>query len=146
MVTDHINLHPDHPLRGPNDARLGLRFPDMLQAYDRQLMQIAADIAEASGISINKGVYVGLQGPSLETPAEYRFLRIIGGDLVGMSTVPEVIVANHAGLGVLVISIVSNVCYPTERLSPTTVQEVIAVASKAAPDLTHLIGEVIKKV
>lgn len=139
MVSDHINLHPDHPLRGSNDERLGPRFPDMMEAYDPTLRQQMMHVADEQGTPLHQGVYVGLQGPSLETPAEYRFCRIIGGDLIGMSTVPEVIVANHCGMQVAVLSIVSNVCYPLDRLTKTTVEEVIAVAEKATPKLSALV-------
>lgn len=139
IVRDHINLHPDHPLRGPNDERLGPRFPDMMQAYHPDYIRQFEDLGKNLAIPIQKGVYVGLQGPSLETPAEYNYCRVIGGDMIGMSTVPEVIVANHCGIHVVVLSIISNVCYPLDRLTKTTVDEVIEVANQATPKLSRLV-------
>lgn len=139
FLNDHINLQPEHPLRGKNDNRLGIRFPDMMKAYDPQLLSRAKDICEHLNISFKTGVYACLQGPSLETPAEYRFLHQIGADMVGMSTVPEVIVANHAGIKVLVASIISNVCYPPERLSETTIEEVVAVARQSGKQLQNIL-------
>lgn len=144
IVKDHINLHPDHPLRGKNDERLGPRFPDMMEAYDPQMIAEFEKTAQEENIKTHQGVYVGLQGPSLETPAEYKFCRIIGGDLIGMSTVPEVIVANHCGIRCGVISIISNVCYPLNRLSKTTVEEVIEVAGKASIKLLKLVDAWVK--
>jgi purine-nucleoside phosphorylase len=135
FVRDHINLLPDNPLRGENDERLGVRFPDLLYAYDRELLHKAITLAKREGIRAHTGVYVCLQGPSLETPAEYNFIYRIGGDLVGMSTVPEVLVAVHSGLKVFVASVVTNKCIPIEELEPTTVEEVIEVAQQATPRL-----------
>ena len=140
LLKDHINLQPANPLRGPNDERLGPRFPDMLKTYDRALNQRAVDWCTARGYRAAEGVYVALPGPNLETPAEYRFLHLIGGDLVGMSTVPEVIAARHMDMPVTVISVVSNQCYPVESISETTVEEVIAVAQEAEPKLRALVG------
>ena len=108
FIKDHINLQPENPLRGANDERLGPRFPDMMKVYDRELNQQALRYAEEQGIRAHEGVYVCLPGPNLETPAEYNFLHRIGGDLVGMSTVPEVIVARHMDIPVFAISVVSN--------------------------------------
>lgn len=108
LITDHINLIGDNPLIGPNAAEFGPRFPDMSEAYNRRLLQLAEEVAEQNGFSLKKGVYAGLKGPSYETPAEIRFLRTIGADAVGMSTVPEVIAANHGGIKVLGISCVTN--------------------------------------
>jgi len=138
FVKDHINLHAENPLRGVNDERLGPRFPDMLYAYDRDLNQRALGIAKENNIPAHEGVYVGLQGPNLETPAEYNYINRIGGDLVGMSTVPEVIVARHMGLAVFVLSVVSNKCYPIESIVPTTLESVLALAKVAEPRM-HLI-------
>jgi purine-nucleoside phosphorylase len=135
FVRDHINLLPENPLRGDNDERLGVRFPDLLYTYDRELINKAITIAKGKGIRAHTGVYVSLQGPSLETPAEYNFMYRIGGDLVGMSTVPEVLVAVHSGLKVFVASVVTNKCIPTEELEPTTVEEVIGVAQETTPKL-----------
>ena len=139
IIKDHINTIPDHPLRGANDDRLGLRFPDMLHTYSHQLVSNISDIAQGLNIPIRQGVYYALQGPSLETPAEYKMIHILGADLVGMSTVPEVIVARHAGMQVAAISIVSNVCYPPERITETTIAEVIAVAQVASKKLNQIL-------
>lgn len=139
LVRDHINMMPDHPLRGKNDDRLGLRFPDMSEGYSSALR----DKVKSFAPEIKEGVYVGFQGPSLETPAEYKMLNTIGGDLVGMSTVPEVLVANHAGMKVLVFSIATNICYPPEKISETTLEEVIAVANESAVLLNELLTKLI---
>ena len=139
QVTDHINLMPDHPLRGHNDERLGLRFPDMLQAYDSDMIQIFQHIAEDLDIPLRKGVYLGLQGPSLETPAEYKMAHIMGADVLGMSTIPEVIVAKHAGIKVAVFSIVSNVCFPKSALTETTVEAVIATVMTSVGKVQQLL-------
>lgn len=139
FIKDHINLHAQNPLRGVNDERLGLRFPDMLHAYNRPLNQKALELAKAKNIRAFEGVYVGTQGPNLETPAEYNFFHLIGGDVVGMSTVPEVLVAKHMDLPVLVVSVVSNRCYPIEELTETTLEEVLAVVATAAAKLEDLV-------
>lgn len=139
FVRDHINLHPENPLRGVNDERIGPRFPDMLDAYNPELIDLAKKVATESNISHHVGVYVGLQGPNLETPAEYNYLHTIGGDLVGMSTVPEVLVAQHMGLKIFVLSVVSNQCYPIEKITKTTIDEVIEVVEKAAPDMVKIV-------
>jgi len=138
QVTDHINLMPEHPLRGFNDERLGLRFPDMLQAYDAEMILCFGKIADNLGLSLKQGVYLGLQGPSLETPAEYKMARIMGADILGMSTIPEVIVAKHAGIKVAVFSIVSNVCFPKSAITETTVEAVIATVMKSVGRLQLL--------
>jgi len=138
QVTDHINLMPEHPLRGFNDERLGLRFPDMLQAYDAEMVLSFGKIADNLGLSLKQGVYLGLQGPSLETPAEYKMARIMGADILGMSTIPEVIVAKHAGIKVAVFSIVSNVCFPKSAITETTVEAVIATVMKSVGRLQLL--------
>ncbi len=143
VIKDHINLIPDHPLRGYNDDRIGPRFPDMMHTYDEGWRKKILDAAQSLGVKLKEGVYVALQGPSLETPAEYEFVYRIGGDMVGMSTVPEAIVAKHCGLKILGISIVTNECYPPERLSETTVEEVIEVASKASDDLIELLKKLL---
>ena len=135
LVRDHINLQPDNPLRGPNDERLGPRFPDMKNAYDRALNAKGLAIARRHGIRAHEGVYLCLQGPNLETPAEYRFANTIGADVVGMSTVPEVLVAVHCGLPVLVLSAATNKCFPIEEIKETTVEEVIAVAKAIEPKM-----------
>ncbi len=145
FVKDHINLMPENPLRGENDERLGARFPDMLHTYDKTLISKGLAIAQANGIEAKTGVYVGFQGPNLETPAEYRFLNTIGGDLVGMSTVPEVIVAKHAGLRILVMSVASNKCFPIEELTETTLEEVIEIARQAEEKMRLIIKNLIKE-
>ncbi|MCB0703903.1 MAG: purine-nucleoside phosphorylase [Saprospiraceae bacterium] len=143
FVSDHINLQPENPLRGPNDERLGPRFPDMMHAYNPEWIRFALSFAQGAGIRAHRGIYAGLQGPNLETPAEYQFLHTIGADLVGMSTVPEVIVARHAGMNVFVCSIVSNKCYPLSELTETTVEEVIAVAQEATPKLEKIVAALV---
>jgi purine-nucleoside phosphorylase len=133
-----------NPLRGANDERLGPRFPDMLNTYDRRLNAQAMELAKTQGIRAHEGVYLGLQGPNLETPAEYQFFHHIGADVIGMSTVPEVLVAKHMGLPILVASVVSNKCYPLADIRETTVDEVIAVVNKTAPLLQALMVRLIE--
>lgn len=145
FIKDHINLHAENPLRGPNDDRLGLRFPDMMQAYDRRLNARALAIAQKHGFRAHEGVYLGLQGPNLETPAEYRFAHIVGADVVGMSTIPEVIVARHMELPAWVVSVATNRCYPLEDLTPTTHEEVIAVAQEAELKLRVIVKELLRE-
>lgn len=145
FISDHINLMGDNPLRGPNDDRLGPRFPDMLRAYDAALIREALDLALRLHIPCRSGVYVALAGPNLETPAEYRFLHDIGGDLVGMSTVPEVLVAKHEGLPVFALSVVSNVCYPIEQITETSVEEVLAVVEAAAPKVQKIVKALLQQ-
>jgi purine-nucleoside phosphorylase len=139
LVRDHINLMGDNPLRGENDERLGVRFPDMLEAYSPVLRAKMHKIAREKGIALQEGTYVALAGPNLETPAEYRFLNTIGGDLVGMSSVPEAIVARHAGFEVLMLSLVSNKCFPIESIKKTSLESVIAVAQKSEVPLRQLV-------
>jgi purine-nucleoside phosphorylase len=134
-IDDHINLIGDNPLRGPNIDELGPRFPDMSEPYDRALGDLADRVALEAGVRMHVGVYVAVAGPNLETRAEYRFLRTIGADVVGMSTVPEVIVARHAGMRVLGISIVTDECFP-DALHPVDVSEIIRVAGDAEPRMT----------
>jgi len=143
IIKDHINFIPDHPLRGQNDSRLGPRFPDMLNTYDAELRAKLEAAGKSLNIPIHQGVYFALQGPSLETPAEYNFIHKVGGDMVGMSTVPEVIVAKHAGLKIAAVSIISNVCYPPEKITETTIEGVIEVANQASSKLNLLLKEVI---
>ena len=137
LIADHINLLGDNPLIGPNADELGPRFPDMSEPYDLALQELAAEVAQQQQITLRRGVYVAVPGPNLETRAEYRFLRTIGADVVGMSTVPEVIVAIHAGIRVLGISIVTDECLP-DALKPASVEEIIRVAGEAEPKLTSL--------
>lgn len=143
LIADHINLLGDSPLIGPNDDRLGPRFPDLSAAYDPSLRDAARTVAGARGITLREGVYVAVAGPNLETRAEYRFLRGIGADVVGMSTVPEVLVAIHAGMRVLGISIITDMCLP-DALEPATLERIIAVANRAEPELTELVRGVLE--
>jgi purine-nucleoside phosphorylase len=145
IIVDHINLLGDNPLIGPNDDKIGPRFPDMSEAYSKKLLALAEDTALEQKIRVQKGVYVAMTGPNLETGAEYRFLRIIGADAVGMSTIPETIVANHMGVKVLGISIITDECFP-DALKPTNVEEIIAVANKAEPKLTKIMKEVVRRI
>lgn len=144
LIADHINLLGDSPLIGPNDERLGPRFPDLSAAYDSSLRDAARAVAGARGITLREGVYVAVAGPNLETRAEYRFLRGIGADAVGMSTVPEVLVAVHAGMRVLGISIITDMCLP-DALEPATLERIIAVANRAEPGLTELVRGVLER-
>lgn len=143
IIRDHINFLPENPLRGFNDERLGPRFPDMTHTYSKFFRDRAKVIAQKKGIEVREGVYFGWQGPNLETPAEYEMIHRMGGDMVGMSTVPEVIVAKHAGLNIFGASIVSNVCYPLDRIVETSVEDVIAVAKKGGSKLSVLLSELI---
>jgi purine-nucleoside phosphorylase len=138
LIDDHINLMGENPLRGPNDETLGPRFPDLSQAYDRGLIATAERVALEQGLRVRRGVYVAVAGPMLETRAEYRFLRMAGADAVGMSTVPEVIVANHAGMRVLAISVITDRCLP-DALEPVSVPEIIRIAGEAEPRLARLV-------
>lgn len=138
VIDDHINLMGANPLIGINDDRLGPRFPDMCEPYDRQLGQVALEIARKENFACHRGVLVAVAGPNLETRAEYRFLRQIGADVVGMSTIPEVIVAVHSGLRTIGLSVVTDMCLP-DALKPAHVAEIIAVANAAEPKLTALV-------
>jgi purine-nucleoside phosphorylase len=144
VIEDHINLMGLNPLIGPNDDRLGPRFPDMIEPYDRGLQELALEVALHSNIVARRGVYVAVVGPNLETRAEYRFLRGIGADVVGMSTVPEVLVAVHAGLKVLGFSIVTDMCLP-DALQPVRIEEIIAVANEAESKLRHVVRGVLER-
>jgi purine-nucleoside phosphorylase len=143
-IDDHINLIGDNPLRGPNLDELGPRFPDMSEPYDRGLGALADRVALEAGIRLHVGVYVAVAGPNLETRAEYRFLRTIGADVVGMSTVPEVIVARHANMRVLGVSIVTDECFP-DALEPVDVETIIRVAGEAEPRMTRVIRDTIAR-
>lgn len=145
LLDDHINLLGDSPLIGPNDDRFGPRFPDMSEPYDRALQELASAAALDLGIRLNRGVYVAVPGPQLETRAEYRMLRRMGADVVGMSTVPEVIVARHMGMRVLGVSIITDACLP-DALEPVDVSRIIAAAGAAEPHLTRLIERVIGQI
>lgn len=138
VITDHINLMGDNPLIGENDDRLGARFPDMSEPYTNALIDLAEAEALKQGIKLQRGVYLAVTGPCLETRAEYRFMRQIGGDAVGMSTVPEVIVAVHGGLQVLGFSAISDECFP-DALEPVDINKIIAVANAAEPRLSSIV-------
>lgn len=145
VITDHINLTGYNPLIGPNEESWGMRFPDMIGAYDKTLRELAEQGGINAGITLQKGVYVGLKGPSLETPAEVKFLQLIGAEAVGFSTVQEVIAAVHAGIKVLGLSIITNVHNPDQPV-PANVEEILAVAKNAAPKLETIIRCVIQKI
>ncbi len=142
VIEDHINLLSGNPLIGPNDEKLGPRFPDMCTPYDPVLIERALEIARRENFAADKGVYVAVTGPNLETRAEYRFLRTIGADVVGMSTVPEVIVAVHAGMRVLGLSIVTDMCLP-DALQPANIEEILATAAEAEPKLRKIVRGVL---
>jgi purine-nucleoside phosphorylase len=138
VIEDHINLLNDNPLVGINDDSLGPRFPDMIEPYDHQLIERALAIARREDFTAHKGVYVAVTGPNLETRAEYRFLRAIGADVVGMSTVPEVLVAVHSGMRVLGLSIVTDMCLP-DALEPVNIEEILATAATAEIKLRKIV-------
>jgi len=144
LIADHINLLGDNPLIGPNDDTLGPRFPDMSEPYDAGLRTMAREVALSHGVTLREGVYVAVQGPNLETRAEYRFLRGIGADVVGMSTVPEVIVAVHGGMKVLGLSIITDNCLP-DALQPARLEDIIAVARTAEPTLSAVVAGVLAR-
>ena len=145
IITDHINLFPENPLRGKNYEELGPRFPAMTEAYSDRLVKMADEIAEKDGIRLMHGVYVGTPGPTFETPAEYEYFRIIGGDAVGMSTVPEVIVANHAGMEVFGVSVITDLGGKEIKDVPTH-EEVQKAAVKAQPVMTRIIKEMASRI
>jgi purine-nucleoside phosphorylase len=142
LIEDHINLLGDNPLIGPNDDRLGDRFPDMCNCYDRELLKLARRVALEEQIVCHQGVFVAVAGPNLETRAEYRFLRTIGADVVGMSTVPEAIVAVHAKLRTLGISVITDQCLP-DALEPVSIPDIIATATAAEKNLRVLVRRVV---
>ncbi|HQQ93384.1 MAG TPA: purine-nucleoside phosphorylase [Bacteroidia bacterium] len=145
LINDHINLFPDNPLIGKNIELLGPRFPDMSEAYDHEYIGLAHQVARENGIEVSEGVYAGLTGPCFETPAEYKYLRSIGADMVGMSTVPEVIVARHAGLRVFGVSIVTDLGHEG-YVQKITHEEVLLVASQQEPKISLLVRELIKRI
>jgi purine-nucleoside phosphorylase len=142
LIEDHINLLGDNPLIGPNDDRLGERFPDMCHAYDRELLKLGKQIAVEEKIICHRGVFVAVSGPNLETAAEYRFLRLIGADVVGMSTVPEVIVAVHSKMRVMGISVITDKCLP-DALEPVSLPEIVQTANEAEKKLRVLVRRVV---
>jgi purine-nucleoside phosphorylase len=144
VTTDHINLMGDNPLIGPNDDSLGPRFPDMSEPYARALIELAERVALEQKLPLQRAVFVGVAGPNLETAAEYRFLRWIGADVVGMSLVPETIVAVHGGQRVLALNVVTDACLP-DQLRPVDIPEILAIAGRAAPALIQLVTGVIRR-
>lgn len=145
LIEDHINLFPEHPLHGKNFNELGTRFPDMSEAYNKQLRLKAMEIANKKNIKLQHGVYIGLQGPTFETPAEYNYLRIIGGDAVGMSTVPEVIVANHAGMKVLAFSIITDLGV-IGKIVEVSHEEVQIAAKIAQPKMAEIMRTIVQEI
>ena len=145
MITDHINLFPEHPLRGHN-IPYGPRFPDMSEAYSKEWVELAMRLAGEKGWLLRKGVYLGTQGPTYETPAEYRMFRLLGADAVGMSTVPEVIVARHCGMKVLGVSVITNVAASADAVAEASHEEVQQVADAAQPRMTTLMKELINRI
>jgi purine-nucleoside phosphorylase len=145
IINDHINLFPAHPLIGKNIDELGPRFPDMSEPYDHEMIKLAKEIANENGIRVAEGVYAGLTGPTLETPAEYKYVRIIGADTVGMSTVPEVIVARHMSIPCFAISIITDLGVPG-KIQEVSVEDVIEVANKQEPKMTVIMRELIARV
>lgn len=145
LIDDHINLLGTNPLIGPNLDDFGPRFPDMSEPYARELIKIAEQAALDNRIKVQKGVFIAVSGPNLETRAEYRFMRVAGADAVGMSTVPEVIVGVHMGLKILGVSVITDLCFP-EALEPAVVEEIIATANQAQPKLTTIMKEVVSRI
>lgn len=143
-VVDHINLMGDNPLIGPNDERLGDRFPDLSEPYDRAYLRLVESCAMDLGIRLQRGVFVAVAGPNLETAAEYRFLRALGADVVGMSLIPETLVAVHSGMRVLALTIVTDECFP-DRLQRADVARIIRVANEAEPALSRLVEEFLRR-
>ncbi len=144
LIVDHINLMGENPLVGPNEDSLGPRFPDMSEPYSKELLALARETAREDKVTLREGVFAGVAGPNLETRAEYRFLRWAGADLVGMSVVPETIAAVHAGMRVLALSVVTDICLP-DALEPVDVPKILANAAKAEPVLTKLVTRVLKR-
>lgn len=144
LITDHINMLGDNPLVGPNDDELGVRFPDMSEPYSTRLNALAEEVALQNGIKMQQGVYLAVKGPNLETRAEYRFLRMVGADVVGMSTIPEVIAAVHMGMEVLGISAITDECFP-DALHPVKMAEILEAANIAEPKLTKVIRKVLER-
>ena len=146
VVNDHINLHYDNPLLGPNDERLGPRFPDMTDAYDPILIDLCHSIAKENNIILHDSIYGGLPGPNLETKAEYNYLHIIGATVVGMSTIPEILVARHMELSSCVLTAITNKCYPISAIRKVTHEEVIDVAQKVEQKISTIVKELIKRI
>lgn len=144
LITDHINFLGDNPLMGPNDDELGPRFPDMSEPYTERLLELAENVALENSIKLHQGVYIAATGPMLETKAEYRYMRLLGADVVGMSTVPEVISAVHMGMDVLGISVITDECFP-DALEPVDIEDVLAAAAMAEPKMTQVIINVLER-
>ncbi|MEQ8359773.1 MAG: purine-nucleoside phosphorylase [Cytophagales bacterium] len=144
ILNDHINLLPENPLRGPNIDELGVRFPDLSNVYEKKLIQRALQISTDFEINVHEGIYAAVQGPTLETPAEYRYIRIIGADAVGMSTIPEVIVAHQMGIPVFAISVITDMGVPG-MIEKVTIEKVLAAAAKAEPFMTLILKELIRE-
>lgn len=144
LINDHINLLGDNPLIGPNDDELGLRFPDMSEPYTERLIDIAHTVALEENIFMHQGVYAAMSGPMLETKSEYRFLRLIGADVIGMSTIPEVIAAVHMGMEVLGISVITDECFP-DSLQPVVMEDILEAAGMAEPKMTKVMIGVLEK-
>jgi purine-nucleoside phosphorylase len=144
VITDHINLQPEHPLRGKNDARLGTRFPDMSRTYDKALYSLCLDMAKNKGIKLHTGVYVGVQGPTFETPAEYAMFRILGGDAVGMSTVPEIIVARHMNMRCFAMSVITDLGVEG-KIVEISHEDVVKAAKEAEKVMTGLFRELVSR-
>lgn len=144
LIRDHINMFGDNPLIGPNDDELGPRFPDMSEPYTERLRELAENVALDEGIQMHQGVYLALSGPMLETRSEYRFLRLIGADVVGMSTIPEVIAAVHMGMDVMGISVITDECFP-DALEPVNIEDVLEAAGMAEPKMTRVIMGVLDR-
>jgi len=146
IIKDHINLQPDNPLRGENLSEFGGRFPDMIEPYNKAMVQQGLSICEKHNFRCTAGVYASVTGPNLETIAEYIYLNRIGAEAVGMSTVPEVIVAAHMLLPVFAVSVITDVCFPAERVQPIDIEDIIATANNAEPKLTQLLVELIASI
>ncbi len=144
VINDHINLFTENPLRGANMDEFGGRFPDMYAAYDPALIKLAMEVAKEKGIDLREGVYAAVTGPNLETAAEYRYLEIIGADAVGMSTIPENIVARHMSLPVFAVSVITDLCYP-EKLKPVSIPEIINASMVAQPKMTTIFKGMLEK-
>jgi len=144
LITDHINFLGDNPLIGPNDDELGPRFPDMSEPYTERLLELAENVALENAIKMHQGVYLAVTGPMLETKAEYRYMRQLGADVVGMSTVPEVISAVHMGMDVLGISVITDECFP-DALEPVDIEDVLAAAAMAEPKMSQVIINVLER-
>jgi purine-nucleoside phosphorylase len=144
VISDHINLFPENPLRGKNYDTWGPRFPDMSEPYSLRLIALAVEIAKEKGIKLHTGVYCGVEGPNLETPAEYGYLRTLGGDAVGMSTVPEVLVARHCGMEVFGLSAITDLGV-TGKIHQVSLDDVLAAAAKAAPQMSQILAELLRR-